>query len=52
MGEVAFKLFSSRVAFGGKKAVYVGCATAHNGSNPNAMGMQAQPSQAKVLVGP
>lgn len=50
--EVTFKSYSSKVYFGGKKAVTVTATTAHNGSNANApAGTQVAPSQSKVLVG-
>ena len=50
MGEIAFKLASSKVKFGGKAAVFVTAMTGQNGSNANAVGAQMAPSQAKVLV--
>ena len=49
-GEVSFKLFSSKVKFGGKSAVFVTAMTGHNGTNANAVGAQIAPSQAKVIV--
>lgn len=53
MGEVQPKLFSSKVYFGGKKAVYLTCMSAHNGSNANMpAGAMVAPSQTKVLVAP
>ena len=52
MDQVAFKQFSTKVLFDGKKVVFATAMTAHNGSNPNApCGAQVVPSQAKVLVG-
>lgn len=51
--DVTFKSYSSKVYFGGRKAVMVTAMTAHNGSNPNApAGAQIAPSQAKVFVAP
>ena len=53
MGPVEPKLFSSKVFFNGKKAVFLTSTSAHNGSSPNApAGAQIVPSQAKVLVSP
>lgn len=52
MDEVAFKQSSSKVYFGGKKAVYHTVMTAHNGSNANMpAGLHVSPSQTKVMVG-
>ncbi len=52
MGPVEPKLFSSKVFFGGKKAVFVTAMTAHNGTSANLpVGTQVQPSQNKVIVG-
>ena len=52
MGEVQPKLYSSKVFFGGKKAVYLTCMSAHNGSSANMpAGAMVTPSQTKVLVG-
>jgi hypothetical protein len=45
-----FKKYSSKVYAGGKKVVYHTVTTAHNGSNANAVGAHAQPSQTKVFV--
>jgi len=50
MDQVAFKQFSSKVVCDGKKAVFATAMTAHNGSNPNAVGLQVSPSQIKVLI--
>jgi hypothetical protein len=50
-GPCAYKKFSNKVKLEGANAVYNLCNTGHNGSSPNAVGMQAQPSQTKVLVG-
>lgn len=47
------KLGSSKVYFGGRKAVYLTSLSAHNGTNANMpMGMQIAPSQVKVFVMP
>jgi hypothetical protein len=44
---------SSKVYFGGRKAVYSGCTWGMNGVNANVpMGMQVAPSQVDVLVAP
>ncbi len=52
MGEVAFRTSSSKVSFGGQKAVMLTAMTAHNGSNANMpAGVHMAPSQAVVLVG-
>jgi hypothetical protein len=49
--EAHFKQYSSKVYFGGKKAVYHTAVTSHNGSNANMpAGAQVSPSQTKVLV--
>jgi len=52
MGEVQPKLFSSKVFFAGKKAVFLTCMTGQNGSNANAIGAMVAPSQMAVLVAP
>lgn len=53
MNKVVFKLGSSKVKAEGKGVCYVSGMTAHNGSNANMpAGMQAAPSQGKVLVFP
>jgi hypothetical protein len=52
MGPVAFRTFSSKVLFQGKKAVMLTATTAHNGSNANMpAGVHMAPSQTMVLVG-
>jgi hypothetical protein len=52
MGPVAFKTFSSKVSFQGKKAVMLTGTTGHNGSNANMpAGVCMAPSQTVVLVG-
>jgi hypothetical protein len=44
---------SSKVYFGGRKAVYSGCTWGMNGTNANVpMGMQVAPSQTAVVVAP
>jgi hypothetical protein len=51
MGPVVFRAFSSKVSFGGKKAVMLTGTTAHNGSNANMpAGTCVVPSQMVVLV--
>ena len=53
MGPVEPKVFSSKVFFDGKKAVFLTSQSGHNGSNANMpAGAQIVPSQAKVLVAP
>ncbi len=53
LGKVAYRLYSARVIADGKKVVYATCVTAHNGVNANLpAGLQAVPSQLKVLVSP
>lgn len=53
MGPVEPKLFSSKVYFGGKKAVFLTSMSAHNGTSANMpVGAQIAPSQTKVLVAP
>ena len=50
-GEVSFRQTSMLVSAEGQKVVYATCATAHNGSNPNApVGAITVPSQITVLV--
>jgi Domain of unknown function (DUF4150) len=48
--QIAFKRYSSKVYAQGKKIVFHTVPTAHNGSNANAVGTHAQPSQTKVVV--
>ncbi len=51
MGEVAFRMASSKVKAKGKAVVMLTATTAHNGSNANCpAGVLMAPSQAKVLV--
>lgn len=51
-GPCKFKKGSSKVKWEGKPAVHVTCPIGQNGSNANAPGgLQAAPSQVKVLVG-
>lgn len=51
MGPVEPKTFSSKVFFGGRKAVTLTAVTAHNGTNANMpVGAHVAPSQAKVFV--
>jgi hypothetical protein len=51
MGEVGFKVGSSKVKLEGKSAVLVTGLTAHNGSNANdPAGQVVAPSQMKVLA--
>lgn len=53
MGPVEAKVFSSKVFFQGKKAVFLTATHGHNGSNANCpVGAQIAPSQMKVLVAP
>ncbi len=53
IGPAQPKTQSSKVYFGGKKAVYLGCTWGMNGSNANVpMGMQVAPSQTGVVVAP
>lgn len=53
MGPVEPKVFSSKVYFQGKKAVFLTSTTAHNGTSANLpAGAQVSPSQTKVLVAP
>jgi hypothetical protein len=53
MGPVEPKVFSSKVFFDGKKAVFLTSMAAHNGSSANMpAGAQIVPSQAKVFVSP
>lgn len=53
MGPVEPKVFSSKVHFQGKKAVFLTSTTGHNGTSANCpVGAQIAPSQAKVLVAP
>jgi hypothetical protein len=52
MGQVAFKVGSSKVTFQGQKAVILTAITGQNGSNANAVGAIIAPSQATVLVAP
>lgn len=49
-GPMKYTQSSQKVTVEGKAAVYVGCATAHNGNNANAFGAQLTPSQTKVTV--
>jgi len=52
MNQVAPKLFSTKVFAKGKKVVFHGALSGHNGSNANMpAGAQIAPSQVKVLVG-
>ena len=51
-GEVTFKTASGKVFVEGKKAVLLTATTAHNGSNANAVGVHASPSQGKVIGSP
>jgi hypothetical protein len=51
MGPVKPTLYSSKVYFAGKKAVFLTSVSAHNGTSANMpAGMQITPSQAKVFV--
>ena len=51
MGPVMPRQFSSKVFFGGRKAVYHTCMTGHNGVSSNQpMGTHTVPSQMKVIV--
>lgn len=53
MGPVEPKVFSSKVFFAGKKAVFLTATTGHNGSNANLpAGAMIAPSQMKVFVAP
>jgi hypothetical protein len=50
-GEMKYTQSSQKVKVEGKPVVYLGCMTAHNGSNANAPGgSQLAPSQTKVTV--
>ena len=52
MKEAVPKVTSSKVFFGGKKAVFVTATFGCNGTNANCpVGLQSVPSQAKVFVG-
>jgi hypothetical protein len=52
MGPAKFMSFSQKVKIEGNPAVYLGCQTAHNGTNANCpVGSQLVPSQTKVLIG-
>jgi hypothetical protein len=52
-GEATFRVFSSKVLAKGKKIVFLGAQTAHNGSSANApLGSIVAPSQNKVFVAP
>ena len=48
--QIQFKRYSSKVYAQGKKVVFHTVPTGHNGSNANAPGLHAAPSQTKVLV--
>ena len=48
--QCAYKKGSSKVFAGGKAMVMVTSMTTHNGSSANVPGLQAVPSQVKVLV--
>lgn len=51
-GEMSYAQASLKVKVEGQPVVFVGCMTAHNGTNANAPGgSQVAPSQAKVFVG-
>lgn len=53
MGEVDYKMGSSKVSVEGEKWAHLTSMTGHNGSNANVpAGAQVAPSQAKVIVGP
>ncbi|MFO0617966.1 MAG: DUF4150 domain-containing protein [Polyangiaceae bacterium] len=49
-GPCAYKKFSAKVKFEGANAVHATCNTGQNGSSPNTVGLQAQPSQTKVMI--
>jgi hypothetical protein len=49
-GEAKPKKSSSKVKVEGSPVVYHSCPFGQNGSNANAMGVQASPSQTKVFV--
>jgi hypothetical protein len=49
-GPLSFKTYSSKVYAEGKKVVHHTAVTAHNGPNPNVVGMQVSPSQDVVFV--
>ena len=52
MGEVDYKMGSSKVQVEGEKWVHLTSMTGHNGSNANVpAGAQVAPSQTKVIVG-
>ena len=51
MDKVTYKSGSSKVKIEGKKAVYCGSTTGHNGSNANMpAGAQIAPSQTMILI--
>lgn len=53
MGEIDYKMGSSKVLVEGEKWAHLTSMTGHNGSNANApAGAQVAPSQTKVIVGP
>jgi hypothetical protein len=52
IGEVQFKIASTKVKFEGKSAVTLTAMTTHNGASANAVGVHCVPSQVQVLVAP
>ena len=50
MGPARFTMGSSKVTIEGAAAIYQTCPIDANGSNANSKGVQAEPSQDKVLV--
>ena len=50
--QAKFTSYSSKVKIEGQPIVYMGCQTAHNGSNANCpAGSHIAPSQTKVMIG-
>ena len=52
MGKVRYAMGSIKVLIEGKGCEYQSAPTLHNGDSSNTGGIQAAPSQVKVLVGP
>lgn len=52
MNKVIYKIGSSKVKVEGQQCEFHTALTGHNGANSNIVGMQAAPSQVKVLVSP
>lgn len=49
-GPIKYLKSSMKVTYQGKPAIFQTCNTGHNGDSPNTVGLNAVPSQPKVLI--